>query len=182
MPYLIGGLRFKTHTGHGPFNGLTDCSRRCVGENITGTGLPQQQPDGSGFFSLQPSLTWLLPTDPAICFGTFSSLHNCRRINVSRLVIDGARSTWRTGARPRVRLQSRHGWAWRSTKKRLLDDYSSIAHVRQNDTPVAGSVRTQLGTLLIAGRVTACKAFDTAIEWFNHSVSSLLTQVLTVDS
>ncbi|MHB1113907.1 MAG: type IV pilus assembly protein FimV, partial [Acidovorax defluvii] len=87
-PYLIGSLRFKTRTGKDPFEVVTDCVTRCLG-NTTGTGLPLDLPTGSGFYSLQPSLTWLLPSDPAVFFGGISYTHNFGRSNVSRRVLAG---------------------------------------------------------------------------------------------
>ncbi len=70
-PYLIGSLRFKSRTGKDPFDVVTDCQTRCIG-NTTGTGLPLDLPTGSGFYSLQPSLTWLMASDPAVFFGGIS--------------------------------------------------------------------------------------------------------------
>ena len=151
-PYFIGGLRFKTRTGRDPFDVVTDCTRRCVGENVTGTGLPLQLPTGSGFYSLQPSLTWLLPSDPAIFFGTFSYLHNFKRADVSRLVLDGERDPLGELA-PGDVLGFNFGMGLALNEKASLSlgyDHSSIARMRQNGAPVAGSVRTQLGTLLLA--------------------------------
>src|SRR5471032_2754538 len=87
--YYIGGLRFKARNGKDPFQVVTDCMVRCVGPDATGTGLPLQLPTGSGFYGLQPSLTWLYPSDPAVLFGSVSYLHNVTRHNVSRLVLDG---------------------------------------------------------------------------------------------
>jgi hypothetical protein len=151
-PYFIGGLRFKTRTGRSPFDVVTDCTRRCVGENVNGTGLPLQLPTGSGFYSLQPSLTWLFPSDPAIFFGTFSYLHNFKRANVSRLVLDGERDPLGELA-PGGVFGFNFGMGLALNEKASLSlgyDHSSIARMRQNGAPVAGSVRTQLGTLLIA--------------------------------
>ena len=151
-PYFIGGLRFKTRTGRDPFDVVTDCTRRCVGENVTGTGLPLQLPTGSGFYSLQPSLTWLLPSDPAIFFGTFSYLHNFKRADVSRLVLDGERDPLGELA-PGDVLGFNFGMGLALNEKASLSlgyDHSSIARMRQNGAPVAGSVRAQLGTLLLA--------------------------------
>ncbi|MDB5953001.1 MAG: hypothetical protein JWR65_4856 [Massilia sp.] len=151
-PYFIGGLRFKTRTGRDPFDVVTDCTRRCVGENVTGTGLPLQLPTGSGFYSLQPSLTWLFPSDPAIFFGTISYLHNFKRANISRLVLDGQRDPLGELA-PGGVFGFNFGMGLALNEKASLSlgyDHSSIARMRQNGVPVAGSVRTQLGTLLIA--------------------------------
>ena len=150
--YFIGGLRFKSRTGRDPFDVVTDCTRRCVGENVTGTGLPLQLPTGSGFYSLQPSLTWLFPSDPAIFFGTFSYLHNFKRANVSRLVLNGQRDALGELA-PGDVFGFNFGMGLALNEKASLSlgyDHSSIARMRQNGVPVAGSVRTQLGTLLIA--------------------------------
>ena len=151
-PYFIGGLRFKSRTGRDPFDVVTDCTRRCVGENVTGTGLPLQLPTGSGFYSMQPSLTWLFPSDPAIFFGTFSYLHNFKRAGVTRLVLDGQRDPLGELA-PGGVLGFNFGMGLALNEKASISfgyDHSSIARMRQNGMPVAGSVRTQLGTLLIA--------------------------------
>jgi hypothetical protein len=151
-PYFIGGLRFKTRTGRDPFDVVTDCTRRCIGENVTGTGLPLQLPTGSGFYSLQPSVTWLFPSDPAIFFGTFSYLHNFKRPGVTRLVLDGQRDPLGELA-PGGVLGFNFGMGLALNEKASISlgyDHSSIARMRQNGVPVAGSVRTQLGTLLIA--------------------------------
>ncbi len=151
-PYFIGGLRFKTRTGRDPFDVVTDCTRRCVGENVTGTGLPLQLPTGSGFYSLQPSVTWLFPSDPAVFFGTFSYIHTFKRSNVSRLVLEGQRDPIGELA-PGGVIGFNFGMGLALNEKASLSlgyDHSSIARIRQNGAPVPGSVRTQLGTLLVA--------------------------------
>ena len=151
MPYFIGGLRFKSRTGRDPFSVVTDCLTRCVGENVTGTGLPLDLPTGSGFYSLQPSLTWLFPSDPAIFFGTFSYLHNFKRSNVTRLVLNGERDALGELA-PGDVFGFNFGMGLALNDKASLSlgyDHSSIARMKQNGVTVPGSVRTQLGTLLI---------------------------------
>ena len=57
-PYFVGNLRFKTRTGEGPFDVPLDSAGRQL-----------EVPTGSGFYSLEPSLTFLYPTDPVILFG-----------------------------------------------------------------------------------------------------------------
>ena len=151
-PYYIGGLRFKSRTGRDPFSVVTDCVKRCIGENATGTGLPLDLPTGSGFYSIQPSLTWLFPSDPAIFFGTFSYLHSFKRSNVSRLVLNGERDPIGELA-PGDVIGFNFGMGLALNDKASLSlgyDHSSIARMKQNGAPVPGSVRTQLGTLLIA--------------------------------
>ncbi len=151
-PYYIGGLRFKSRTGRDPFSVVTDCTKRCIGENVTGTGLPLQLPTGSGFYSVQPSLTWLFPTDPAIFFGSVSYIHTFKRSNVSRLILDGQREPIGELA-PGGVIGFNFGMGLALNDKASLSigyDHSSIARMRQNGAPVPGSVRTQLGTLLVA--------------------------------
>lgn len=150
-PYYVAGLRFKTRTGRDPFDVVTDCVRRCIGENATGTGLPLELPTGSGFYALQPSLTWLYPSDPAVLFGSVSYLHNFQRKNVSRLVLDGEREPLGT-VKPGAVIGFNFGVGLALNEKASISfgyDHSSIARTRQNGVPAPGSVRTQLGTLLV---------------------------------
>lgn len=60
-PYLVGNLRFKTRTGEGPFDIERD-----------DFGVEEELPTGSGFYSLEPSLTILFPTDPVVLFASLS--------------------------------------------------------------------------------------------------------------
>lgn len=150
-PYYIGGLRFKARSGRDPFSVVTDCTRRCVGENVSGTGLPLDLPTGSGFYSLQPSLTWLFPSDPAVFFGGVSYTHNFKRRNLSRLVLDGAHE-FVGEVKPGAVFGFNFGIGLALNDKASFSlgyDHSSIARTRQNGVPVPGSVRTQLGTLLL---------------------------------
>ena len=149
--YYVAGLRFKSRTGRDPFSVVTDCVRRCVGENATGTGLPLDLPTGSGFYSLQPSLTWLFPSDPAVFFGSISYLHSFKRHDVSRLLRDGLREPLGT-VEPGKIFGVNFGVGLALNEKGSLSlgyDHSTIGRTRQNDTVVPGAVRTQLGTLLM---------------------------------
>lgn len=150
-PYFIGGLRLKTRTGRDPFEVVTDCTTRCVGTNASGTGLPLDLPTGSGFYSLQPSLTWLMPSDPAIFFGNFSYLHNIKRSNVYRTVLSGEQEALGE-IKPGDVFGFNFGIGLALNDKASLSlgyDHSSIARTYQAGQPVPGSVRTQLGTLLL---------------------------------
>lgn len=149
--YYIAGLRYKSRTGRDPFEVVTDCERRCIGENVTGTGLPLSLPTGSGFHSLQGSLTWLYPSDPAVFFGSLSYLHNFKRDDVMRLVRNGEREALGT-LEPGNVIGFNFGMGLALNDKASLSlgyDHSTIARMHQNGVPVAGSVRTQLGTLLL---------------------------------
>jgi hypothetical protein len=149
--YYIAGLRYKSRTGRDPFEVVTDCDRRCIGENVTGTGLPLDLPTGSGFHSLQGTLTWLYPSDPAVFFGNLSYVHNFKRSDVTRLVRNGVREPLGE-LEPGYVLGFNFGMGLALNDKASLSlgyDHSTIARMKQNGQPVAGSVRTQLGTLLL---------------------------------
>ena len=150
LPYFIGSLRFKTRTGTDPFEVVTDCVTRCVG-NTTGTGLPLNLPTGSGFYSLQPGLTWLFPSDPAVFFGGVSYTYNFKRSNVSRLVLNGERESIGELA-PGGIFGINFGMGLALNDKSSLSvgfDLNSVGRTRQNGEPVAGSVRTQLASVLL---------------------------------
>lgn len=147
--YFIGGLRFKTRTGKDPFEVVTDCNQRCVG-TTSGTGLPLELPTGSGFYSIQPNLTWLLPSDPAVFFGSFSYLHSFSRENISRRVLAGAEEFVGTVA-PGDIFGFNIGMGLALNEKSAFSigyDHSVVGRTRQNGNPVPGSVRTHLATVL----------------------------------
>lgn len=149
-PFLIGSLRLKTRTGKDPFEVVTDCVTRCVG-NTTGTGLPLKLPTGSGFYSLQPSLTWLFPSDPAVFFGGISYTHNFGRSNISRQVLNGEQefigsvkpgNAWGISFGMGLAINERSSFS-------VGVDLNSIGRTKLNGVPVASSVRTQLSSLLL---------------------------------
>jgi hypothetical protein len=149
--YYVGSLRLKSRTGRDPFSVVTDCTRRCVGTNASGTGLPLDLPTGSGFYSIQPGLTWLFPSDPAVFFGSFSYLHNFRRKNVSRTVLSGEKE-FLGDIEPGNIVGFNFGMGLGLNDKASLSlgyDHSAIGRTRQAGVVVPGSVRTQLGTLLL---------------------------------
>jgi len=150
-PFFIGGLRFKSRTGKDPFEVITDCITRCVGENVTGSGLPLELPTGSGFYSLQPSVTWLFPSDPAVFFGSFSYLHNFKRDNIERTVRDGVKEPLGEVA-PGGVFGFNFGMGLALNDKASFSlgyDHNSVGRTKQAGRAVPGSVRMQLGTLLL---------------------------------
>ena len=150
MPYFLGSLRFKSRTGKDPFDVVTDCVTRCVG-NTSGTGLPLDLPTGSGFYSLQPGLTWLFPSDPAVFFGGFSYTYNFKRSSVSRLVLNGERE-FIGDVEPGGIFGVNFGMGLALNDKSSFSmgvDLNSVGRTRQNGVPLATSVRTQLASLLL---------------------------------
>lgn len=77
-PYFIGGLRLKTRTGTDPYE--VDYLSA-----VPGLTLQTTLPTGSGFYSLQPSLTAIYPTDPAVFFGGINYQWNIKR-DVNKVV------------------------------------------------------------------------------------------------
>ncbi|HET8700952.1 MAG TPA: transporter, partial [Nitrococcus sp.] len=66
-PFFVANLRYKSTTGKGPFDIHYDAQ-----------GLPTELPTGSGFHGIEPSLTILLPSDPAVFFANVGYLFNLR--------------------------------------------------------------------------------------------------------
>ncbi|MBL1377464.1 transporter [Zobellella iuensis] len=64
-PYWIGGLRVKSDTGRSPFE-----------EEMDADNIFRRPPTGTGAWSVEPSLTLIYPTDPAVIFGTAGYTHN----------------------------------------------------------------------------------------------------------
>nr|WP_250901578.1 MULTISPECIES: acetate kinase [unclassified Dyella] len=150
--YYVAWLRAKSRTGRDPFEVTTDCVQRCV-QNATGTGLPLQLPTGSGFYSLQPGVTWLYPSDPVVFFGNVSYLHNFARNNVSRtLVLAGKENLGKIQVGDVADVSVGMGLALNEKASFSIGyDQSWVGVTKQNNRRVAGSVKTVLGTLLIGG-------------------------------
>lgn len=149
-PFFIGGLRYKTRTGKDPFEVVTECNQRCV-SIADGSGLPLELPTGSGFTSLQLGLTMLYPSDPAVFFGTLSYTHSFARDNISRTVLNGEQEFLGTIA-PGAVVGVNFGMGLALNEKSSFSigyDHSAVGRTRQNGEVVAGSVVTQLGTLLL---------------------------------
>jgi hypothetical protein len=77
-PIWVANLRIKSDTGKSPFDVTYD-------EFGVATGLST----GSGFWAVQPGINFLLPSDPAVIFGSASYLYHIGR-NINR-DIGGAR-------------------------------------------------------------------------------------------
>ena len=150
--YYVAWLRFKSRTGRDPFEVTTDCVQRCV-QNATGTGLPLQLPTGSGFYSVQPGVTWLYPSDPVVFFGNVSYLHNFTRHHVSRtLLLAGKEELGDVKVGDVADVSVGMGLALNEKASFSIGyDQSWVGVTKQNNRTVAGSAKTVLGTLLIGG-------------------------------
>ena len=156
--FYIGWLRYKSRTGTDPFEVTTDCVTRCVA-NATGTGLPLELPTGSGFDAIQPGLTWLYPSDPAVFFGTISYLHNFERHDVSRTVLTGAPEGFpQTTTEPIGDIDAGDiigfnlGMGLALNEKASISigyDQNIVGRTKRNGEDLPGSVRVILGTLVL---------------------------------
>ncbi|HTD05092.1 acetate kinase [Undibacterium sp.] len=149
-PYFIGTMRLKSRTGKDPFEVVTDCVTRCEG-NTTGTGLPLELPTGSGTYSIQPGLTWLYPSDPAVFFGSFSYQYNVMRRNVSRQVLNG-QSEFLGDIKAGDIIGANFGMGLALNDKSSFSvgfDMNSVGRTKQNGVTVPGSVRVVLANLLL---------------------------------
>lgn len=68
MPFFVANLRAKSNTGTSPFDVDTDAS-----------GNPTELPTGTGFWSVQPSITAIMPSDPAVIFANINYTWNINR-------------------------------------------------------------------------------------------------------
>lgn len=89
FPYFVANARFKTNTGKGPFD---------VDRNLQ-TGLEEELPTGSGFWTIEPSLTVIYPTDPAVLFANIGYQYTVDD-NVNTAVLDRCDITAVGGAAP----------------------------------------------------------------------------------
>lgn len=67
-PFFIANMRVKSTTGEGPFEIATDAN-----------GQLTSLPTGTGFYSLQPSITAIYPSDPVVFYSNLGYLYNIER-------------------------------------------------------------------------------------------------------
>lgn len=124
-PYYIGGLRVKTRTGKDPFEVEIDPA----------TNLQRELPTGSGFVGVQPSLTVIYPSDPAVFFGGINYLANIKR----------------NGVEPGNAFGFNFGMGLALNEKASFSvgyDHTIIERLKQNGVFATGATTTQLASLL----------------------------------
>ncbi len=145
-PYYIGSLRFKSRTGRDPFE--VETSRAVLG--FRNDGVQTTLPTGSGFYGLQPALTVLLPSDPAVFFGTVSYLHSFRRGHVVRRTDTGPEELGSVAPGGIFGFNFGMGLALNERSSFSIGyDHASIGKTKLNGQVAPDSVRVQLGTLLL---------------------------------
>jgi len=76
-PVLVGNFIFKTTTGQSPYNVPIYDAANSTNELLF--GLPKKLPTGTGFYSIEPSLTFFYPTAPGVLFGNLQYIYNFAR-------------------------------------------------------------------------------------------------------
>ncbi|MFO1186838.1 MAG: hypothetical protein U1E87_04965 [Alphaproteobacteria bacterium] len=93
-PYYVANLRFKSDTGKGPFD---------VSRNLQ-TGIETELPTGSGFWSMEPSVTVIWPSDPAVLYANIGYRWNMAR-DVNKIVKDEFKDASLPGPAPIIRTR-----------------------------------------------------------------------------
>ncbi|MBK5943045.1 hypothetical protein [Halorhodospira halophila] len=144
---FTGGLRMKSRTGRDPFEvETTEIPLDDSDGDGPNVSIYTEQPTGSGFYAVQPSLNWVYPSEPAVLYGSLSYLYN-----VPRTV------TLRSGDRVRIEPGSAIGVSFGMglslndhTSLSLGYDHTTVQRTRtdvQNPDPEFG--RFQVGSLLL---------------------------------
>ena len=76
-PVFVGNLLFKTVTGQSPYEVPIFTVDDPNGQFLE--GVPRKLPTGTGFYSLEPSVTVFYPTAPGVLFGNIQYIQNFGR-------------------------------------------------------------------------------------------------------
>lgn len=144
-PYYIGTMRVKTHTGTDPFENKISTS---VG-GFRG-GIETELATGSGFYGVQPGLTVLYPSDPAVFFGSISYLYSFERNDIKQKTDSGDIDVG--SVQPGGILQFNFGMGLALNERSSFSigyDQSSVGKIEQNGKAVDDAVTVELATLLL---------------------------------
>ncbi|TAH49493.1 MAG: acetate kinase [Betaproteobacteria bacterium] len=149
-PYYIASLRLKTRTGKDPFEVRTSFEA----DGARTSGVQEELPTGSGFYSLTPGLTVLIPSDPAVFFGGISYQYSIRRSNVTPNVVPTTSRASYEEIQPGGVLGFNFGMGLALNDRSSFSiGYDHLSVGKTDATFVNGSkaegVRVQLGSLLL---------------------------------
>ncbi len=136
-PYYIGTLRVKTATGIGPFDVNIDPT----------TNLETTTPTGSGFYMIEPGMTVIYPSDPAVFFGSLNYMWNIKR-NIDRTV----GTTYFGTVDPGDAVEFNFGMGFALNEKAALSlgyDHIVVGRDMVNGSVAPLSQVTQMATLLL---------------------------------
>jgi hypothetical protein len=129
--YYLLSVRAKSNTGKSPFDVPIDQA----------TGLETKLPTGSGFWGIQPGFTVIVPSDPAVFFGSLSYMYNMPHGVAGIGWVD-----------PGDIIEFNFGMGFALNEKTSFSvgyDHSIVGRVKVEGSYLEGTMVTQLGTLLI---------------------------------
>jgi hypothetical protein len=139
--YYVGTLRLKTHTGKDQFEVDRDP------DFPRGGGRFKELPTGTGFYGVQPGLTVIYPTDPAVFFGSLSYLWNIKRNNVTDSI---GRPFGEVDPGDSVGFNFGMGLSLNERASLSLGyDHNIFGKTMVNGVAQPGELTTQIGTFLI---------------------------------
>ena len=146
-PVYVGSLRFKSRTGKDPFEVVTETTQ--APELITNR-METELPTGSGFYTIQPGLTVLYPTDPAVFFGGINYQFNLSRSGVTMNTTQGPVYLGEVDAGDVFGFNFGMGLALNEKSSFSLGyDGASVGKTKMNGQNAINSSRIQLGTLML---------------------------------
>jgi hypothetical protein len=146
-PVYIGSLRFKSRTGTDPYEVLTDTTQ--APELVT-NAIEAELPTGSGFYTIQPGLTVLYPTDPAVFFGGLNYQFNLSRSGVTWNTTQGPLYVGDVDPGDVIGYNFGMGLALNEKSSFSIGyDGASVGKTKINGQDAINSSRIQLGTLLL---------------------------------
>jgi len=140
----VGSLRMKTRTGKDPFE--VDTTTTTPGFR---GGIQSELPTGSGFYGVQPALTVLFPSDPAVLFGTVSYMYSFERDDV--VALTNGSPTYVGTVSPGGIYGLNFGMGMALNEKSSFSigyEHNIVEVTKVNGGIPPGSVRLQLATLL----------------------------------
>ena len=166
-PYMVAGLQLITPTGSDPFGLPRDA-----------LGNAEKSATGSGFWAVQPSLTLLMPSDPATLFGVFGYTYNFGRnvdtrigdAQIDRVEPGGAPSATiglGLSLNPRLSMSFAYAHNWQFATKSRIRPISITNGVETLGAPITSKTRDlQIGRLLfgLSYRATQRTTLDWIVE------------------
>ncbi|MEZ4599766.1 MAG: transporter [Syntrophotaleaceae bacterium] len=137
-PIFIGGIRVKSDSGTDPFEVDIDPD----------SNLPSELPTGSGFWGIQPSLTAIFPSDPAVFFGSVSYMYYFDRNDIDS-------DKWGfSDVEPGDTIGFNFGVGYGINEKASFSlgyEHNIILKSKFDDDEPPGAITTHVGSLLLGG-------------------------------
>jgi hypothetical protein len=140
-PILVGNIQATAPTGKGPFD-----IKYVQAQGVPGAIFPTDIPTGSGFFSIEPSVTALYATDPAVFFANLAYNYN---MGSTEKIRDGSGETFKI--RPGYGLGMTVGMGFGINERSSFNigyGHRHIFNTKINNRTIKGS-QLDIGQLLI---------------------------------